>query len=233
VHGPLLLVDGDNLAHRAYHSTPKSIEDNAIRGFFGMLDKLIAREQPGAVFVAFDTLGVDTYRHRLWPPYQTGRVFDPAIVEQLNRLPDLCRSAGHEIGKAAGFEADDLIATRVARSEGPCLIYTSDKDAYQLVSDRVTVLAPRPGGREPERIGEAEVVAKLGVLPAQVPDFKALAGDPSDKIPGLKGIGPKTAANLLLAHGTLDAVMETLRPEDAALVRTFRQITTMRQDAPL
>lgn len=229
----LLILDGDNLTHRAYHSTPKSFHLNAISGFFSMLAVLCRSEKPARVFVAWDTLGVDTYRSELWPAYQTGRAFDREIVEQLEMLPDICGAFGFGVGKAAGLEADDFMASASMATDAPCFLYTTDKDSYQLVSERVTVLSPQRGGKPPERIGPAEVVAKLGVLPEQVPDFKALAGDPSDKIPGIKGIGPKGAAALLLAKGSLEAVVADWPQEQAELALLFRRVATMRTDAPV
>jgi DNA polymerase-1 len=240
---PLLIVDGDNLAHRAYHSTPRTVVGadgapiNAVVGFVGMLVNIWLKEQPRAVFVAWDTLGVDTYRHRLWPQYQGGRVFDPEIVQQLGLLPGLCETLGLGVGKQAGSEADDLMAAATVaelRQGGSCLLLTTDRDAYQLVSERVTILAARRGARELERIGPPEVVARLGVLPEQVPDFKALSGDSSDRIPGLPGIGPKTAAALLLKHGTLDGVLDAWgRPKEAELALTFREVARMRPEVPI
>jgi DNA polymerase-1 len=237
---PLLIVDGDNLAHRAYHSTPKTVTGtggapiNAVVGFVNMLVAVWANERPRAVFVGWDTLGVETYRHRLWPQYQAGRVFDREIVQQLELLPEVCRAFGFGVGKQAGYEADDLMAA-AARAEvargGTCLVLTTDRDTYQLASDRVTILAPRRGSRELARIGPREVVERLGVLPEQVPDFKALSGDSSDKIPGIRGIGPKSAAALLLQHGTLDGVVERwTNPQDAELALTFREVARMRPD---
>lgn len=237
---PLLIVDGDNLAHRAYHSTPKSVLGtdgepiNAIVGFFSMLLRIWQEEKPRSVFVAWDTLGVDTYRNKLWPPYQTGRVFEPTIVRQLGMLPGLCKSFGFGVGKAAGFEADDLMAAACSQElarGGSCLLLTTDRDAYQLVSDRVTVLAARRGSRELARIGPMEVAKELGVLPEQVPDYKALCGDPSDKIPGARGIGPKSACALLLQHGSLEAVLnEWRRPSEAEQILMFREVVRMRPD---
>ncbi|MGE3961985.1 MAG: 5'-3' exonuclease H3TH domain-containing protein [Dehalococcoidia bacterium] len=238
---PLLIVDGDNLAHRAYHSTPKTVRGadgraiNAVVGFFGMLSNLWLGVQPRAIFVAWDTLAVPTYRHELWPDYQGGREFDPEILEQLELLPGLCAAAGCGVGKAGGYEADDLMAAAV-REEladgGSCLLFTSDRDAYQLVSDRVQVLASKRGVSEMDRIGPAEVVERLGVLPEQVPDFKALAGDSSDRIPGARGIGPKKAAALLLQHGDLDGVLEAInRPAEEAQIRRFHDMVLMRPDA--
>lgn len=237
---PLLIIDGDNLAHRAYHSTPKTVTDqagtpiNAVVGFVSMLVNIWTKEEPRGVFVAWDTLSVPTYRHALWPQYQGGRVFDQAILDQLEVLPGLCRAFGFATARAAGFEADDLMAAAVAAEVergGACLLLTTDRDAYQLVSEQVTVLSARRGARELDRIGPLEVVARLGVLPEQVADFKALSGDASDKIPGARGVGPKTAAALLLKHGTLEAVLRTWsRTSEAALLQTFREVIQLRPD---
>lgn len=237
---PLLVVDGDNLAHRAYHSTPKSVKApdgapiNAIVGFFGMLTRLWEAERPRGIFVAWDTLGVETYRNKLWPAYQSGREFDREIVLQLDRLPDLCRSCGLGVGKTSGFEADDLMASAALKEVeqgGAALLFTTDKDSYQLVSERIMVISPQRGTRELSRIGPLQVVERMGVLPQQIPDFKALSGDSSDKIPGIRGIGPKAAASLLLKHGTLDAVIANWdRTADAELALMFREVATMRPE---
>src|SRR5215467_12860655 len=240
---PLLIIDGDNLAHRAYHSMPKSLKSadgrpiNAIVGWTNMLMTLWDAEQPRSIFTAWDTLHVDTYRHKLWPTYQGGRVFDDAIVRQLDLLPTLAAAFGFGVGKRPGYEADDFMAAAAiaeTRRGGHSLLLTTDRDAYQLVSDSVTVLAPRSGVRDLVRVGPPEVVERMGVLPEQIPDFKALAGDASDNIPGAKGIGPKAAATLLLKYGTLEAVLEaradTISPATAEQLRVFKQIVCMRAD---
>ncbi len=196
-------------------------------------------EQPRAVFVAWDTLGIPTYRHELWPSYQAGRVFDPELIQQLDLLPELCRAFSFGIGKEAGYEADDFLAA-AARKEtangGQGLILTNDRDAFQLVSDAVTVLWPRKGISDIVRVDAQQVVERLGVLPEQVPDYKALAGDSSDNIPGARGIGPKSAAALLLKHGTLDRVLEdrdgSLAPQAEQLL-TFRDIVRLKSDLPV
>jgi DNA polymerase-1 len=240
---PLLIIDGDNLAHRAYHSMPKSLKSddgrpiNAIVGWTNMLVTLWENEQPRSVYVAWDTLGVDTYRHKLWPAYQGGRVFDHAIVRQLDWLPEVARAFGFGVGKKAGYEADDFMAAAaIAETQrgGRSLLLTTDRDAYQLVSESVTVLAPRAGVRDLVRVGPEQVVERMGVLPEQVPDYKALAGDASDKIPGAKGIGPKAAAALLLKYGTLEAVLDartdTISPTVAEQLRTFKHVVQMQLD---
>jgi DNA polymerase-1 len=234
---PLLIIDGDNLAHRAYHSTPKTVTGtggktiNAVVGFFSMLARIHQEELPRGIFVAWDTLGVDTYRSKLWPPYQGGRVFEDSIVEQLNLLPDICRQFMFGVGKEAGFEADDLMASAALAEDargGSSLLLTTDRDAFQLVSQTITVLTPKRGTRELDRIGPMQVVERFGVLPEQIPDFKALSGDSSDKIPGLPGIGPKSAAGLLLKYGTLEAVLAAWpRPEEVELAKKFKAVATM------
>ncbi len=233
---PLLIVDVDNLAHRAYHSTPKTVTVNAVVGFFSMLLRIYQEEQPRGAFVAWDTLGVKTYRDELWPAYQGGRVFEQSIRDQLDLLPEVCRAFGFGVGKHAGYEADDLMAAATAmevRQGGTCLLLTTDRDSYQLISEQVTVLTPRRGTRELARIGPHEVVAYFGVLPEQVPDFKALSGDSSDKIPGIRGIGPRTAAELLLRHGSLDNVVAAWPPADAERALMFREVARMRLDVPV
>lgn len=237
---PLLVVDGDNLAHRAYHSTPKTVTGkdgigiNAIVGFFSMISRVFGEEKPRGVFVAWDTLGVDTYRNKLWPPYQGGRVFEDSIVKQLNMLPDICRAFDMGVGKEGGFEADDLVAAAViaeTKKNGSCLIYTTDKDTYQLASEQVTIISPKRGTRELDRIGPLQVVERFGVLPEQVPDFKALSGDPSDKIPGLPGVGPKSAAALLLQHGTLEKALAAWgKPDQVELAMKFREVARMKSE---
>lgn len=245
---PLLLIDGDSLTHRAYHgSRPLQAADgrpiNALHGFAVMLLALVRSERPRAVLVCWDTLTVPTYRHRLWPPYQSGREFDAEILEQLDRAPELVTAFGFAAAKAGGYEADDLLAAGAHGEQaagGTALVVTSDRDAYQLVTDRVTVLAPRSGAYAPDRIGPAEVVERYGVRPDQVPDFIALRGDPSDKLPGARGIGAKAAAALLCRYERLEAIVEhaeVLRPRQAEAVRdpllgTFKRIATMDDGAP-
>jgi DNA polymerase I len=243
------VIDGDSLAHRAYHgSRPLAGAGgrpiNALHGFATMATGLWRAEKPRAVLACWDTLTVPTYRHELWPSYQEGREFDPEILEQLDRMPELCTALGFAWAKAAGYEADDLLAT-AARLEteagGRTLVVTSDRDAYQLVSDSVTVLAPRTGGYAPDRIDRKQVVERYNVLPEQVPDFIALRGDPSDKIPGAKGIGAKGAADLLRRYGTLEGIREAaddLSPRQADAVRDerlelFRRVATMDRRAPV
>ncbi len=239
---PLLVVDGDNFAHRSYHALPKSIlrrgkkPAGAILGFANMLVRLYQAEQPRAVLVAWDTLEASTYRHNAFPDYQSGREFDDALLEQLDLLPQVVEAFGFAIAKAAGYEADDFLAAGVAAEErrgGTVLVASGDRDTFQLASERTTILYPQRGG-EMARIGPAEVRERYGVDPGQVPDFIALRGDPSDKLPGARGVGAVGAANLIQKYGTLENVLKAGRfPTQAEELRLFRKIATMNAKAPL
>ena len=231
---PLLAIDGDSLAHRAYHALPKSIEQNAVVGFANFVLRLWEAEAPRTILCAWDTLFEPTYRNEALPGYQGGREFEDSIVEQLDLLPRLVEAMGFACAKAAGYEADDFLAAAAAVEKGPVLVATSDRDAFQLVSERVTVLQPVRGVSELARIGPDEVRERYGVEPEQVPDLIALRGDPSDKIPGAPGIGPKKAADVLREHGTLEAALEAGRFSAIAdELRLYKRIATMDAGAPL
>jgi DNA polymerase-1 len=239
---PLLVIDGDNFAHRSYHALPKSIRrrgnrgGGAIVGFSNFLLNLYAGERPRAVLVGWDTLGAPTYRQELFPAYQGGRQFDDEIVEQLDVLPELVAACGFANAKAAGYEADDFLAAAAAAEEGQgghVLVASGDRDAYQLASGRTTILHPVRAG-ELARIGPAEVRERYGVEPRQVPDFIALRGDPSDRLPGAKGVGPKGAAALLRKYPTLEEAFAAGQlASQADQLRMYRRIATMDSAAPL
>jgi DNA polymerase-1 len=230
----LLAVDGDSFAHRAYHALPKSMRLNAVVGFTNMLVRLWQDERPDAVLVAWDTLSAPTYRHEAFPPYQSGRVFDQSLLEQLEILPELVAAFGFLVAKAPGYEADDFLAAAATTWKGEVLVATSDRDAFQLASARVTILQPMRGASALARIGPAEVRERHGVEPEQVPDLIALRGDPSDKLPGARGIGPKKAAELLAQYGSLEtALAEGRFAAEAEELRLFRRIATMDASAPL
>jgi DNA polymerase I len=240
---PLLAVDGDSFAHRAYHALPSSIKRaggapaGAIVGFTNMLLGLWDAEEPRAVVVGWDTLDAPTYRHEAFEPYQSGRIFDPELLEQLDLLPELVTALAFAAAKAPGYEADDFLGAAVAEEEGrggQVLVATSDRDMFQLASDRTTLLMPRRGVSDIQRIGPAEVRERYGVEPEQVPDFIALRGDPSDKMPGAPGVGAKTAASLLGRYGTLeDALADGRFGAVAEELRLYRRIATVDASAPL
>jgi DNA polymerase-1 len=241
--GPLLVIDGDSLTHRAYHALPKTFRraegrpGNALLGFSNFLLRLWQSESPRAVLVGWDTLTEPTYRHELFEGYQAGREFDADLLEQLDLMPELVRSFGFVAAKGAGYEADDFLAAAVRQEEkrgGNAVVATSDRDSFQLASERTTILQPIRGVSELARIGPAEVRERYGVEAEQVPDFIALRGDPSDRMPGAKGVGPKTAANLLAQYGTLEAMLEAGRFEaQAEELRMYRRMATLDASAPL
>ena len=144
------------------------------------------------MLVGWDTLDKPTYRHKALPDYQSGRTFDKELLDELNVLPEFVIACGFASAKAAGYEADDFLAAAVAREErrgGTCVVASGDRDAFQLASKRTTIVHPVRAG-ELARIGPDEVRARYGVDPSQVPDFIALRGDSSDRIPGASGVGP-------------------------------------------
>jgi DNA polymerase-1 len=242
VRHPLLAVDGDSFAHRAYHALPKTIlgrggrPAGAILGFANMLLRLHREEQPRAVVVGWDTLEAPTYRHQTFAAYQSGREFDDALIEQLDLLPEFVAACGFANAKAAGYEADDFIASAAAAEErrgGTALVASGDRDTFQLASAQTTILYPVRGAGL-ARIGPAEVRERYGVEPAQVPDFIALRGDPSDKLPGAPGVGATGAATLLRKYGSLEKMLAAGRyPDHADELRLYRSIATMDRNAPL
>jgi DNA polymerase-1 len=240
---PLLAVDGDSLAHRAFHALPSSIKDgggnqaNMIVGFANMLLRVWEAEEPRTVFVGFDTIGEPLYRHELLPQYQSGRDFPPELTSQLDRLPELVEALGFAWAKKAGYEADDFLAAAVRVEEdrgAETLVLTSDRDLFQLVSAQTTVLVPRRGVSELDRVDPAGVRERYGIDPSQVADFIALRGDSSDKIPGAKGIGPGRAATILREYETLDGAIEAgVFQEQADALRTYLRIARLQFEAPV
>src|SRR5437868_7424699 len=160
---PLLVIDGDSFAHRAYHALPKSIRrrgnkgGGAILGFANFLLRFYDTERPRAVLVAWDTLDAPTYRHESFAGYQGGRQFDDALVEQLDALPQFVAACGFANAKAAGYEADDFLAAAVAaevRRGGTALVASGDRDTFQVASENTTILYPVRAG-EVARIAPA------------------------------------------------------------------------------
>jgi DNA polymerase-1 len=242
VSPPLLIIDGDSFAHRSYHAIPKTIRraggggGNAIVGFANFLIRLYQDVAPRAVMVGWDTLEVPTYRHQAFPPYQSGRDIDADLIEQLNMLPSFVTACGFTAGKGPGYEADDFLAAAVAQEEtrgGTAVVASGDRDTFQLASARTRILQPVKAG-EMASIGPTEVRERYGVEPKQVPDFIALRGDPSDKLPGARGVGPKGAAGMLRKYATLEAALQAgAFPTQAEDLRLYRRIATMDASAPL
>lgn len=210
------LVDGDGLLYRAacaipYFTNDHGLPTNGLHGFAAMLRALLRDAAPRGMAVAF-TADPPLRRHGLDPAYKINHYEHPEeIKRQLPYAIRIVEALGLHAFLEPGLEADDVLATLLARAPGRAAhIVSNDRDFYQLVSDRVRMLVPVRGVSEMREIGPAEVRAALDVDPAQVPDFKALVGDASDDIPGVPGVGPKTAAALLRAHGTVERLLDRL-----------------------
>jgi len=246
----LLLVDGHSLFYRAFHAVPPlatrdGVPTNAVFGFTNMLLKVLSQVRPRRVAVAFDC-GAPTFRHLEFEAYKAHRpAAPPELHRQLPLLKEVLQAMRIPVLELEGYEADDLIGALVAAAEEAgqeCLILTGDSDALQLVSPRTRVLLTRKGISAVETYDEARVRERYGVAPHQLPDLKGLVGDVSDNIPGVPGIGPKTAARLLAQYGDLEEIVRHvdrlppgLREKIAAFSRQAllaRQLATVSRALP-
>lgn len=233
-----LIIDGNSLLHRAYHAIPPlttsgGLPTNAVYGFTNMLLRAIAEEQPDIIAVAFDK-GRVTFRHDTFQEYKAQRPPMPDDLRpQLPLLKDVLGALRIPIHEADGYEADDIIGTmvKIAHDSGHnSLILTGDKDVLQLVGPHTEALLIRKGITDLERYDPAKTRERFGITPEQMADLKGLVGDPSDNIPGVPGIGPKTAARLLADHGRLESVLENagrLSPRFRRLLQDFRDQALM------
>lgn len=211
----LLLVDGSALLHRAYHAYPPlTTKDGEVVGaVYGVASILITALQtisPTHVAVAWD-LPKPTFRHEKYVGYKAQRPkADLEMVEQIPRVKEIIGAMGIVQIAHEGFEADDIIGTLSKNQQGEVVILTGDQDTMQLVDEQVKVMTPAKGRDEAKIYGPEQVLAKYGVRPNQIVDFKALVGDASDNIPGVAGIGPKSAANLIQEFGSLGSIYQNL-----------------------
>jgi DNA polymerase-1 len=215
--GPLLLIDGNSLAYRAFHALPDTIATdegfptNALYGLAAMMMKMLAEERPARVVVAWDPKG-PTFRHEREPTYKANRQATPDLLrEQQAHFRPLMEAFGFVNIDLAGFEADDVIGTLARRAEQAgeeVVILTGDRDAFQLVSDRVSVMATGRGVTDTTLYTPAAVRERYGIGPELMTDFRGMVGDPSDNLPGVPGIGEKGAAQLLQRYGSLDAILD-------------------------
>jgi len=243
----VVLIDGTNTLYRAFFAIPSlrapdGFPTNAAYGFVTMLAKVIREEQASAVIVVFDAHG-ETFRHRLFPEYKAGREATPEdLSAQIPVVRELVAAHRIPVIEIPDFEADDVIATLVERApdDAEVVIVSTDKDLMQLVDERVSLV----DGIKSRRYGPAEVEARFGVPPERVLDLRALVGDPSDNIPGVKGIGEKGAARLIDEWGSLDELLahteeiKATRARNALLAhadaaRLSRRLASLRTDAPL
>jgi DNA polymerase-1 len=250
VPAPLLAVDAPSLLYRAFFALPQSITDgdgqpvNALLGMANLVLFVVERYEPRAVVLCWGAEAA-AYRTELFAPYHADRPpMPPELERQWRDAPAFFAAFGWASETVGELEADDLLGSLAdveAGAGGEALLFTGDRDMFQCVGDAVTVLFPRGGKDGPEVVDTAGVRERYGIEPAQVPDFIALRGDPSDGLPGAKGIGAKTARDLLRAHETLEGVIAaaskpgTMTPRQAGALtgdpdalRAFKDIATLR-----
>ncbi|HET7073922.1 MAG TPA: DNA polymerase I [Mycobacterium sp.] len=248
-----MLLDGNSLAFRAFYALPAEnfktrggLTTNAVYGFTAMLINLLRDESPTHIAAAFD-VSRQTFRSERYPEYKANRSSAPDEFRgQIDITKEVLGALGITVLSEPGFEADDLIATLATQAEDEgyrVLVVTGDRDSLQLVSDDVTVLYPRKGVSELTRFTPEAVVEKYGLTPTQYPDFAALRGDPSDNLPGIPGVGEKTASKWIVEYGSLQGLVDNvdsvrgkvgdaLRANLASVVRN-RELTDLVKDVPL
>jgi DNA polymerase-1 len=249
----LMLLDGNSIAYRAFYALPAEnfktqggLTTNAVYGFTAMLINLLRDEAPSHIAAAFD-VSRQTFRSDRYPEYKANRSTTPDEFRgQIDITKEVLAALGITVLAEPGFEADDLIATLTTQAEKEgyrVLVVTGDRDSLQLVSDDVTVLYPRKGVSELTRFTPEAVVEKYGLTPKQYPDFAALRGDPSDNLPGIPGVGEKTASKWIAEYGSLQALVDdvesvrgkvgdALRANLSSVVLN-RELTDLVRDVPL
>ena len=247
----LLILDGNSVINRAYYgvkplTTRDGLFTHAIYGFLNILDRMEKEEQPEAVCVAFDLKG-PTFRHLKYDGYKATRHGMPEeLAAQMPIMKEVLTAMNIPIYTAEGWEADDIIGTvgRICGQEDwECVIVTGDRDSLQLIDDHVTVMLETTKGTI--HFDKAKFIEEYGFEPKKLIDLKALMGDSSDNIPGVKGIGEKTAKNLLMEFGSLDGVYENLdskviKPKQRENLVTYKDnaylsydLATIRPEAPI
>ena len=246
------LIDGYSLLYRAFYALPQSISTssglptNALYGFTSMLLKLLDTEEEVGIGVVWDG-GMPKFRTDIYPEYKAQRSAMPEELKaQLDHLDQILDAMNVHTMRAEGFEADDALATlsKLIPEDVELMIVTGDQDAMQLVDGNVKVMRTTRGVSETKSYGRDEVLEEYGVAPEQIPDYKALTGDPSDNIPGVRGIGPKGASKLLQQFDTVENLYENLDDVSAKGTRTkleegkesaflSLELARMRYDAPV
>jgi len=245
------LVDGHSLLYRAFYALPTMTTSsgehtNAVYGFVSMLLRLLQEQDPDCLVVAFDKKG-PTLRHDQFPDYKANRAETPdELITQVERVKELVDAFGWRQEEIDGYEADDIIGTLCEKAKGAgyeVYIVTGDNDCLQLVDDQVRVLFTRRGITNVDEMDEEAVKERLGVSPGQVPDYKGLVGDQSDNIPGVPGIGPKTAVKLLQQYGSVEGIVANVHQLSGKLAQRLQEhgeqallskkLATICRDAPV
>lgn len=235
-----LLVDGSSLIFRAFFGVPRTMRapdgslNNAIRGFLDTLTRVVGSRRPSRLAIATDEDWRPDWRVQLLPGYKSHRTAEPVppdLIPQLPRIEAVMAALGVDMEGAPDFEAEDVIASWARHIEGQVAILSGDRDLFGLVEDgHVMVLYPERGGLA--EITDAEVQRRYGVPARSYPDFAVLRGDPSDGLPGVAGVGPKRAADLVRRHGSIEGLVAAgaLRTSDADYVTRAIQVVRPRAD---
>lgn len=229
------LIDANSMVHRAFHALPKEMKNargqviNAVFGFTSMLIKILKDFNPELLVAAFDT-EAPTFRHLKFEEYKANRPeTDEDLIPQFDMVKKILEGFNVPVLEKEGFEADDILATLAIRlsSEYEVYIVSGDRDMLQLVNDRVKVVTTRKGVSEVKIYDRQKVFERFGVYPEEIPDFLALKGEPSDNIPGVPGIGEKTAAELIRKYGNLENLYEHI--EELKGKRYYKALMELRE----
>ena len=229
----VLLLDGNSLTYRAFFALPTDMETadgqvtNAVFGFTSMLLNLIKDQRPDAVVVAVDR-PEPTFRHEMLPEYKAQREATPdLLIQQFGLVREVLEALNIPSVEMVGFEADDLLATmavRVSDNKDEAIIVTGDRDIYQMVKDPfIRVLYNRRGVSDYALYDEDGILDRTGVAPSLYPQYAALRGDPSDNLPGVPGVGEKTAAKLINSYGGLDGIFEHAQEQTPKLRQNLEE----------
>ena len=249
--GKLVIIDGNAILHRAFHAMPPLTTRNgepinAVYGLISMFLRIVTDLTPESIVVTFDEKE-ETFRQKEFKAYQSQR---PPMADELSsqfgKARDFFKAVGVPIYSMPGFEADDVIATIADKSEGrDVVVITGDRDLLQLVDDKrgIKLYMPVVGLSNAKLYGEAEALVRMGVPADQIPDYKALVGDPSDNYPGVTGIGPKTAEKLLATYGSIDKIyaqIDSIEPKTRQKLnkgineaKLFHRLATVVRDVPI
>ncbi|MCG0276501.1 MAG: DNA polymerase I [Thermosediminibacteraceae bacterium] len=247
----IMLIDGNSLLHRAFYALPplmtsKGVHTNAVYGFVNMLMKILKEEKPDYIAVAFDKKA-PTFRHQEYTGYKANRIKTPEeLAGQFDILKQILKAMNIRYVEQEGFEADDILGALSKKAEEAglfTLIVTGDKDTLQLVSTKVQVMLTRKGISDMEIYDLEKIKERFGIPPQAIPDMKGLMGDPSDNLPGIPGIGEKTALKLLQEYGSLENILENAenlkgKLKESILVwseqaKTSKRLATIVRDLPL
>jgi DNA polymerase-1 len=245
----LVLIDAFAILHRAFHAIPpltnkKGEPTNAVYGFVSIILRVVQDLRPDYLAVCFD-VKVPTFRHKEFKEYQSQRPpMADELTSQIEKAKDFLKSADIPIYLKAGYEADDLLGTIAKKSSfESVVIVTGDRDILQLVDDKIKIYMPIVGLSSAKLFGKDEAVERMKVQPTQIPDYKALVGDPSDNYPGVVGIGPKTAEKLLEKYSGIDEIYTHLKDIDPNTrvkleagkkdVLLFHKLATIVKDVPI